>query len=39
MVAERLGRDCIGIELSPDYIKMAEERLAESATRSAEEDD
>jgi DNA modification methylase len=28
MVADRLGRDAIGIELNPDYVAMAERRLA-----------
>lgn len=28
MVADRLGRDAIGIELNPEYIAMAERRLA-----------
>jgi DNA modification methylase len=27
-VAKRLGRDFIGIELNPDYIKLAEKRIA-----------
>lgn len=28
MVADRLGRDAIGVELNPDYIAIAEKRLA-----------
>ncbi len=31
LVAARLGRDCIGIELSPDYTKIAQKRLDEVA--------
>lgn len=27
MVADRLGRDSVGIELNPEYIKIAEERI------------
>ena len=27
MVALRLGRDAIGIELSPEYVKLAENRI------------
>jgi len=27
-VAQQLGRDCIGIELNPQYVKMTEDRLA-----------
>lgn len=27
LVADRLGRDCIGIEINPEYIAMAERRL------------
>lgn len=28
LVAERLGRDSIGIELNPDYVAIAERRIA-----------
>ena len=31
LVADRLGRDCIGIELNPDYVGMAERRLQDDA--------
>lgn len=31
LVADRLGRDCIGIELNPDYAAMAEERIRNDA--------
>ena len=31
VVSKRLGRDCIGIELNPEYAAMAEARIA--ATR------
>jgi DNA modification methylase len=31
LVADRLGRDCIGIELSPSYATMAERRLQNDA--------
>ena len=31
MVAVRLGRDCIGIELNPDYASMAEARIQRDA--------
>jgi site-specific DNA-methyltransferase (adenine-specific) len=30
-VADRLGRDCIGIELNPDYLKHTFERLSKAA--------
>jgi hypothetical protein len=29
MVADRLGRDGIGLELNPEYIAMAERRIAQ----------
>ncbi|HEY1299228.1 MAG TPA: hypothetical protein VGF07_01950 [Stellaceae bacterium] len=29
MVAERLGRRAIGIDLNPDYIRMAERRASQ----------
>jgi len=29
MVADRLGRDCIGIELNADYVQMARDRIME----------
>jgi DNA modification methylase len=28
LAADRLGRDCIGIELNPDYAEMARRRIA-----------
>ena len=31
IVAKRLGRNFVGIELNPDYIKIAEERLSQDA--------
>lgn len=31
LVADQLGRDCIGIELNPDYARMAENRLRRDA--------
>lgn len=31
LVAQRLGRDCIGIELNPDYAAMAAERIRADA--------
>ena len=31
MVADRLGRNCIGIELNPEYAAMAERRLRRDA--------
>jgi tRNA G10 N-methylase Trm11 len=31
LVADRLGRNCIGIELSPDYAAMARRRLEADA--------
>ena len=31
LVADRLGRDCIGIELNPEYAEMARRRLARDA--------
>ena len=34
-VAKELGRDYIGIELNPEYIKLANERLARTKTGSA----
>ena len=27
LVADRLGRDCIGIELNPEYAEMARRRI------------
>ena len=32
-VAKRLGRDAIGFELSPEYAKLAEKRIAETPDR------
>jgi len=29
-VAKRMGRQFVGIELNPDYVKMAERRLAQT---------
>jgi hypothetical protein len=34
LVADRLGRDCIGIELSPAYAAMAERRTGAAAAKS-----
>ena len=34
VVAQRLGRDYIGFELNPDYIKIAEKRIRDSIKRS-----
>jgi adenine-specific DNA methylase len=31
LVADRLGRDCIGIELNPAYCAMARGRIADDA--------
>lgn len=31
LVADRLGRDCVGIELNPDYARMAAERIRAEA--------
>ncbi|NIP56427.1 MAG: site-specific DNA-methyltransferase, partial [Phycisphaerae bacterium] len=31
LVADRLGRDCIGIELNPEYAAMAEKRIKNDA--------
>ena len=31
LVADRLGRNCIGIELNPDYVQIAERRLRKDA--------
>ena len=28
VAAKELGRDCIGIELSPEYVKIAKDRLS-----------
>ena len=36
LVADRLGRDCIGIELNPEYAAMAERRIAADAGLFAE---
>lgn len=38
LVADRLGRDCIGIELSPEYAAMARKRLVADAGMFAEVD-
>lgn len=32
VVAEQLGRDWLGIELNPDYARLAQERIAEART-------
>lgn len=37
LVAERLGRDFIGIELNPDYVAMARRRIEDDAPLLAEE--
>jgi len=34
VVAKNLKRNYIGIELSPDYCKMAEERIAQNKVKS-----
>lgn len=31
MVADRLGRNCIGIELNPEYVQLAHDRIAKDA--------
>ena len=31
VVARRLGRNYLGCELNPDYVKMAEKRLAQQS--------
>ena len=36
LVADRLGRDCIGIELNPEYADMAARRLRKDAGMFAE---
>jgi DNA modification methylase len=36
LVADRLGRDCIGIELNPSYAAMAERRIKDDAPLFAE---
>ncbi len=36
LVADRLGRHCIGIELSPQYAEMARKRIADDAGMFAE---
>ena len=36
LVADRLGRDCIGIELNPEYAEMARKRIAGDAPLLAE---
>jgi len=36
LVADRLGRDCIGIELNPEYAEMARKRIADDAGWTAE---
>jgi len=33
LVADRLGRDCIGLELSPGYAAMARRRVGSAAPR------
>ena len=30
VVARKLGRMCIGIEINPEYCRMAEERIAQT---------
>jgi DNA modification methylase len=39
IAAERLGRDWLGIELSPAYAAQAEQRIAEERTRRATKED
>ena len=36
LVADRLGRDCIGIELNPEYAAMSERRIVEDGPLFAE---
>ena len=36
LVADRLGRDCIGIELNPEYAAMARRRIGDDAPLFAE---
>ena len=36
LVADRLGRDCIGIDLNPEYAEMARNRLVADAGMFAE---
>ena len=36
LVADRLGRDCIGIELNPEYAEMARNRIVRDAPLFAE---
>ena len=36
LVADRLGRDCIGIELNPEYADMAKRRIEGDAGMLAE---
>jgi hypothetical protein len=36
LVADRLGRDCIGVELNPEYCEMARRRLLKDAGLFAE---
>ena len=31
LVADRLGRHCVGVELNPDYVVIAERRLRQDA--------
>jgi hypothetical protein len=36
LVADRLGRNCIGIELNPEYVEMTEQRIKDDAGMFAE---
>jgi hypothetical protein len=38
LVAERHGRDWVGIEINPEYANLAEQRLAEARADRAEPD-
>jgi DNA modification methylase len=38
LVARDLGRDWLGIELNPDYVKLAEHRLGLAATAAQPDD-
>jgi DNA modification methylase len=38
VVAEELGRDWLGIELNPDYVRLAEQRLGRPPADAASAD-